>query len=96
GAPSPVAKDVSGDQPHTGHGLTGMRERAATVGGPLRAGPGSGGGFSVTAALPFGHADRTEDPQARSTDNGAAPESAPGATASSPAAPGAGATGRRS
>jgi signal transduction histidine kinase len=95
GAPSPAAKDVSGDQPHTGHGLVGMRERAATVGGTLRAGPASAGGFSVNAALPFGHAEGT-DPQARSTDNGAAATSAPGETASSPAAPGAEATGRQS
>jgi signal transduction histidine kinase len=36
----------------TGHGLTGMTERAAAVGGQLSAGPRPGGGFEVTARLP--------------------------------------------
>ena len=35
-----------------GHGLLGMRERAAAVGGGFRAGPAPGGGFQVQAALP--------------------------------------------
>ena len=35
-----------------GHGLLGMRERAATVGGSLRTGAASGGGFLVEAVLP--------------------------------------------
>jgi signal transduction histidine kinase len=35
-----------------GHGLTGMRERAAAVGGQLRTGPATGGGFLVEATLP--------------------------------------------
>jgi signal transduction histidine kinase len=37
-----------------GHGILGMRERAAAFGGALKAGPVSGGGFSVTAFLPLG------------------------------------------
>jgi signal transduction histidine kinase len=36
----------------SGHGLTGMTERAAAVGGQLSAGPRPGGGFEVTARLP--------------------------------------------
>jgi len=40
--------------PAAGHGLLGMRERAATVGGTLRTGPASGGGFLVEARLPVG------------------------------------------
>jgi signal transduction histidine kinase len=36
-----------------GHGLLGMRERAAMIGGSLRAGPAPGGGFLVTAELPI-------------------------------------------
>jgi signal transduction histidine kinase len=35
-----------------GHGLLGMRERAALFGGELRAGPRLGGGFRVQARLP--------------------------------------------
>jgi signal transduction histidine kinase len=36
----------------SGHGLLGMRERAATVGGTLHTGPAPGGGFLVEARLP--------------------------------------------
>jgi signal transduction histidine kinase len=35
-----------------GHGLLGMRERAAAVGGEVRTGPAVGGGFQVEASLP--------------------------------------------
>jgi signal transduction histidine kinase len=36
-----------------GHGLAGMRERCALLGGRLTAGPRPGGGFSVCAHIPF-------------------------------------------
>jgi signal transduction histidine kinase len=36
-----------------GHGLAGMRERAAAAGGTLRAGAAEGGGFAVEAELPL-------------------------------------------
>ena len=36
----------------TGYGITGMRERAALLGGEFSAGPPPGGGFRVTARLP--------------------------------------------
>jgi signal transduction histidine kinase len=39
-----------------GHGLTGMHERVAMVGGGLRVGPADGGGFAVEAHLPIGGA----------------------------------------
>ncbi|WP_285777439.1 sensor histidine kinase [Microtetraspora sp. NBRC 13810] len=38
--------------PAAGHGLLGMRERAAMLGGELAVGPTPGGGYEVTAVLP--------------------------------------------
>jgi len=37
-----------------GHGLTGMRERVALLGGSLSATPSPDGGFVVSAVLPLG------------------------------------------
>ncbi|MDN3354948.1 sensor histidine kinase [Actinomadura sp. DC4] len=45
--PRPVAESGGG------HGLVGMRERVIMLGGSLSAGPEPGGGFAVTAVLPF-------------------------------------------
>ncbi len=52
--PGPSDSSSSG----AGHGLLGMRERAAAVGGSLRIGAAAGGGFLVTANLP-GASDAT-------------------------------------
>jgi len=43
---------AEGTEPSAGHGVAGMRERAATAGGSLRAGNALGGGFCVEAKLP--------------------------------------------
>jgi signal transduction histidine kinase len=47
--PGPPGADAGGPG---GHGLAGMRERAAAVGGRLRTGLATGGGFQVEAWLP--------------------------------------------
>ena len=48
GTAVPGADPVGG-----GHGLIGMPERAAAVGGRVTAGPRDGGGFEVSAVLPL-------------------------------------------
>ena len=44
----------SGNEHRPGHGLTGMHERVALLGGSLSAGPAPEGGFVVSAVLPLG------------------------------------------
>jgi signal transduction histidine kinase len=50
----PGDSGACGDTGPAGHGLLGMRERAAAVGGRLRSGPSRSGGFLVEAVLPAG------------------------------------------
>ncbi|MDQ3678040.1 MAG: sensor histidine kinase [Actinomycetota bacterium] len=59
-APQQLELDIADDghgapnaNDDAGHGLTGLRERAALYGGELHTGPGPGGGFRVYATLPF-------------------------------------------
>jgi signal transduction histidine kinase len=44
---------VPGQDSGPGHGVRGMRERVAMLGGELRAGPDGDGGFEVSALLPL-------------------------------------------
>jgi signal transduction histidine kinase len=49
-----TGRGLTGTAPGGGHGLAGMRERAASVGGSVQAGPGRAGGFRVAARFPLG------------------------------------------
>jgi signal transduction histidine kinase len=51
--PVPAPPDGSADQSGGGHGLCGMAERAAAVGGEFSAGSAPEGGFEVVARLPI-------------------------------------------
>jgi glucose-6-phosphate-specific signal transduction histidine kinase len=52
GASGPRGVDLADRPPGVGHGLAGMRERAASVGGTVEAGPLAASGFRVAAWLP--------------------------------------------
>jgi signal transduction histidine kinase len=56
----PGAARGSGAAGEQGHGLTGMRERAAMLGGSVEARPGSLGGFVIEARLPIPASDPAE------------------------------------
>lgn len=47
-------RGINGRSDGSGHGLMGMRERVGVYGGTLAAGPADGGGFRVTARIPWG------------------------------------------
>jgi len=47
-----VADDGAGAEHPEGHGIMGMRERVAALGGALTAGPDEDGGFTVRATIP--------------------------------------------
>ena len=53
GTGPPSAPPGAAHPPSAGHGLTGMAERAATIGGEFRAGTRAEGGFEVLARLPI-------------------------------------------
>jgi signal transduction histidine kinase len=54
GSASGAAGGAGPDEPSGGHGLLGMRERVELWGGDLDVGPVPGGGFRVSARLPYG------------------------------------------
>ena len=65
--------------PGSGHGLMGMRERAAMLGGSLHAGPTEEGGFEVTGHLPSAAVAGTGTRDTRDTrDSGERAEAADG------------------
>ncbi len=59
GPASSLAPSHSASAEGPGHGLLGMRERAASVGGSLRTGAAPGGGFLVEAVLPAAKPEAT-------------------------------------
>ncbi|MBP3044208.1 two-component sensor histidine kinase [Arthrobacter jiangjiafuii] len=99
-APAGQADPADRSTPRVGRGLAGMRERAHLAGGWLTAGP-DGEHFRVTAFIPFGSRDATEEPAGSAAggtvDEAAAPAARPAlATAgvSLPAAPASEASGQ--
>ncbi len=82
-------KDTTEAGPSRGFGVMGMRERAHTIGGELRAGPRPEGGFEVTTALPL-------QPSASEAAFEAASEAAPKAAVAATDAPAGAAGGEES
>ncbi|WUJ75045.1 sensor histidine kinase [Kribbella soli] len=70
---------AAGRQLGAGHGLVGMRERVAAVGGQLTTGPEPGDGFGVHAVLPLETGVVGDDPGAAGRRPDADPQRVPGA-----------------
>ena len=56
------ARSAAGPVPGAGHGVLGMRERAAMLGGELTAGPRPDGGYAVAAVLPLPDGEGDDGP----------------------------------
>jgi signal transduction histidine kinase len=88
-----VVDDGIGGSAAAGNGISGMRERAASLGGTLAAEPAEGGGFRVAARLPVRApagsppAPPAGSPPAGSPSAGSPPAPAPGSAASGAPAP---------
>jgi signal transduction histidine kinase len=68
------AATLPGTGDGTGSGLVGMRDRAATLGGELHAGPRAGGGFRVEARLPLPPEDAAPDDAVAGSEAAPVPE----------------------
>ncbi|MHA5053021.1 sensor histidine kinase [Streptomyces sp. SD15] len=62
-----IQRPVDGIDGTGGTGLKGLTERLATAGGSLEAGPGTRGGFTVTAELPLDDTELTDLTEPRGT-----------------------------
>jgi signal transduction histidine kinase len=51
--PAVLSTKVPAGRARPGHGIAGMRERVAILGGSISAGPNAVGGFAVSAVLPL-------------------------------------------
>lgn len=72
--------DDSGLEPHTGHGLIGMRERARMLGGELSAGALADRGYRVHARLPIASPAAAAEPRSMTSPLVASPDATPGTT----------------
>ncbi|WBQ04272.1 sensor histidine kinase [Kribbella sp. CA-293567] len=79
GHPGTPYSGVAADPLGSGHGLLGMRERVAAVGGDLTAGPLPHGGFGVHAVLPLETGATGDYPGTAGRRSEADPERIPGA-----------------
>jgi signal transduction histidine kinase len=77
GHPGTPYRNVTGGPVGAGHGLLGMRERVAAVGGDLSTGPLDGGGFRVHAVLPLETGAVRDDPGTAGRRSDADPQRVP-------------------